>query len=226
MPGTPCHTRDVTTPPPSLDAQRLYRGLGPDERRARRREQLIEAAIAAYAERGFRNATVKIICEAAGLTERYFYESFTNREDLLIASFNEVNDRLFEQITRAALSAGGAPLSRARAILQAYFQALQAQPDSARVFLLEIRGVSDAVDAAFDQVLEQIGMATTALALASGSPTPGPMLQAGVVGGITHIATRWIRNGYQPGLEEVVDAALELAQILGRPARIGGEPSA
>lgn len=36
---------------------------------------------------GYRNATVKAVCEAAGLTERYFYESFSNSEELLVASF-------------------------------------------------------------------------------------------------------------------------------------------
>lgn len=50
---------------------RTYRGVSQDERRAQRRSQLIGAAIQVYGERGYRQATVKAVCEAAGLTERY-----------------------------------------------------------------------------------------------------------------------------------------------------------
>jgi AcrR family transcriptional regulator len=57
---------------------RNYAGLSADERRLARRERLIEGAIRAYGELGYRNTTVKAVCEAAGLTERYFYESFAN----------------------------------------------------------------------------------------------------------------------------------------------------
>lgn len=68
-----------------LSPARRYRGADADERRAQRRDQLIAAAVQVYGERGYQNATVKAVCEAAGLTERYFYESFANSEALLLA---------------------------------------------------------------------------------------------------------------------------------------------
>jgi AcrR family transcriptional regulator len=120
--------------------------MSQDERRAQRRSQLIGAAIEVYGERGYRQATVKAVCEAAGLTERYFYESFANSEDLLIASYNAVTYSVFGEIRAAAESAGPTRIERARAMLHAYFAALQRDPRSARVFLVEIRGVSRAVD--------------------------------------------------------------------------------
>src|SRR5919201_6585131 len=72
---------------------RNYAGLSADERRLARRERLIEGAIRAYGELGYRNTTVKAVCEAAGLTERYFYESFANSEALLVAAFETVSRR-------------------------------------------------------------------------------------------------------------------------------------
>ena len=74
---------------------RNYAGLSADERRLARRERLIEGAIRAYGELGYRNTTVKAVCEAAGLTERYFYESFANSEALLVAAFETVSRRVF-----------------------------------------------------------------------------------------------------------------------------------
>lgn len=208
-----------------LHPPRAYRGVSPAERRARRREQLLAAAIAVYGERGYRQATVKAVCEAAGLTERYFYESFENSEALLVASFNAVTYGVFDEITAAARTAGRGRVTRARAMLDAYFSALQREPASARVFLVEIRGVSRAVDQAFDASLRVIG-AEVARLLAPGGDVEQPadeLLQAGVVGGVIHIALRWIDGGYQPPLAQVTDAALRLGMVLARPARKSGK---
>jgi len=197
---------------------RPYRGVSQDERRAQRRSQLIAAAISVYGERGYRQATVKAVCEAAGLTERYFYESFANSEDLLIASFNAVTYGVFGEIRQAAQDAGRARRARARAMLRAYFAALQRDPLSARVFLVEIRGVSRAVATAFDAALRAIGEEVARTVAPPGTPAD-PLLEAGVVGGVIHIALRWVEDGYSPDIERVTDSALRLGMVLARPAR-------
>jgi AcrR family transcriptional regulator len=200
---------------PDIIPSRPYRGLGPDERRAQRRARLIEAAIAVYGERGYRHATVKAVCEAAGLTERYFYESFSNSDELLIAGFNAVTFATFEEVVAAAQDAGRSRKARSRAMLQAYFAALQREPRSARVFLVEIRGVSREVDKAFDAALREIGR-QVARVVAPPSERDDELLQAGVIGGVIHIALRWIEQGYSPSLDEVTDTGLRLAMVLAR----------
>lgn len=207
-------------------APRAYRGVSPDERRAQRRARLIAAALLVYGERGYRQATVKAVCEAAGLTERYFYESFENSEALLVTCFNTVTYGVFDQIMAAAQAAGRGRVARARAMLSAYFAALQRDPASARVFLVEIRGVSREVDKAFDAALRAIGTAVArALAASAGAAAPDAepggqdaLLQAGVVGGVMHIALHWIGNGYQPPLAAVTETALRLGMVMAGPA--------
>jgi AcrR family transcriptional regulator len=192
---------------------RSYRGQSQEQRRAERRSRLIAAAIQVYGERGYHQATVKAVCDAAGLTERYFYESFANSEALLIDSFNAVTYSVLGDILRAADEAGRSKVARSRAMLHAYFSALQREPQSARVFLVEIRGVSRAVDAAFDAALRAIGR-EVARVLAPANATEDELLQAGVVGGVIHIALRWIGDGYQPDIETAVDSALKLGTVL------------
>jgi AcrR family transcriptional regulator len=189
-----------------------------DDRRAQRRSKLIAAAISVYGERGYRQATVKAVCEAAGLTERYFYESFANSGELLIASFNAVTFRVFEASVEAAAAAGRSRTERARALLRAYFTALQRDPRSARVFLVEIRGVSREVDKAFDAALRQIGREVGKI-VAPPDSEPDQLLEAGVVGGVIHIALRWIEDGYLPTIEAVTDSALRLVMVLARGPR-------
>jgi AcrR family transcriptional regulator len=209
-----CENRGM--PPESLQPARPYRGVPQDERRAQRRAQLIGAAVAVYGERGYRQSTVKAVCEAAGLTERYFYESFANSEELLIASFNAVTYSVLGEITEAARQAGRSRVARARAMLHAYFAALQREPRSARVFLVEIRGVSRAVDKAFDAALRAIGEEVGRFVVPP-DVASDPLLEAGIVGGVIHIALRWIEDGYQPDIDIVTDSALRLGMVLGRP---------
>lgn len=200
---------------PESPPARAYRGISPEERRAQRRSQLIAAAVDVYGERGYRHATVKAVCSAAGLTERYFYESFENSEALLIACFNAVTYSVYQEIGAAAKAAGRSRTARARAMLQTYFAALKREPRSARVFLVEIRGVSRAVDEAFDAALRVIGRGVAA-AVAPPEAQDDELLQAGVVGGVIHIALRWIEQGYRPSINEVSDTALRLGMILAR----------
>jgi AcrR family transcriptional regulator len=197
---------------------RPYRGVSQEERRAQRRSQLIAAAIEVYGEIGYRQATVKAVCEAAGLTERYFYESFANSEDLLIASYNAVTYAVFDQVRGSAAGAGATRAERARAMLRAYFAALQRDPRSARVFLVEIRGVSRAVAKAFDASLRAIGAEVARIAGPEGE-APDPLLQAGVVGGVIHMALRWIEDGYTPDIDSVTDSAMRLVMVEPKPAR-------
>jgi len=192
---------------------RSYRGQSQEQRRAERRSRLIAAALEVYGERGYHQATVKAVCEAAGLTERYFYESFANSEALLIDSFNAVTYSVLGEVLRAAETAGRGGLVRSRAMLHAYFAALQRGPKAARVFLVEIRGVSPAVDRAFDDALRAIGREVARM-VAPGAAEQDELLQAGVVGGVISIALRWIANGYQPPIDSAVDSALRLGAVL------------
>ncbi|WP_020653399.1 TetR/AcrR family transcriptional regulator [Massilia niastensis] len=205
---------------------RSYRGQSQEQRRAERRSKLMAAAIAVYGERGYHQATVKAVCEAAGLTERYFYESFANSEALLIDSFNAITYSVLGEILRAGEAAGRGRIARSRAMLEAYFSALQREPNSARVCLVEIRGVSRAVDQAFDSALRAIGREVARM-IAPASSIDDELLQVGVVGGVIHIALRWIENGYQPPIDTAVNSALRLGEVLAtNPRRPRAAPAA
>jgi hypothetical protein len=125
---------------------------------------------------------------------------------------------VFGQITQSGAGAGATRAERARAMRRAYFSALQSDPRSARVFLVEIRGVSRAVAKAFDASLRAIAEELARIAGTEGEASD-PLLQAGVVGGVIHIALRWIEDGYTPDIDSVTDSAMRLVMVEPRPAR-------
>ena len=192
-------------------ATRRYRGSSAADRRSARREALILAAIRIYGERGYRNATVKAVCDSAGLTERYFYESFANSEALLVASYRAVTNALLETLEGAGAATPGEPADRVRAILACYFQALGDDPRSARVFLVEIAGVSAELDRVFAASLDAFG----ALILRTfGDEAGDPLVLKAVVGGVIHLARDWVAGGQAEPVEALTGAALRLCLIL------------
>lgn len=86
--------------------QRKWAGTTLDARQAARREQLISAGFELLGEHGASAVTVRGVTRAARLSERYFYESFNDREELLIT----VHDRVAEE-ARAVIAAAVAALA-------------------------------------------------------------------------------------------------------------------
>jgi AcrR family transcriptional regulator len=195
---------------------RLYGGMDAEERRTERRLKLIDAAIEVYGEVGYRGATVKAICEAAELTERYFYESFANSEALLVAAFETVSRRVFsclEEVRKAHVGTAG---ECGHAVLRAYYQMLKDDPDGARLFVIEIARVGPAVDAVWGALLIQFGEVLARMVAPDSDikPKPGELVRAGVVGAVVQIAKEWIRSGYARSVDAVAADALKICRVL------------
>jgi len=67
-----------------------WSGVPLEDRQALRRDELISAGIGLLGSPGGPALTVRAACRAAELTERYFYESFADRDDYVAAVYDEV----------------------------------------------------------------------------------------------------------------------------------------
>src|ERR1700758_2951732 len=67
-----------------VTSTRPYRGIKPDDRRAERRARLLDAGLSILgSEAGPEAATVRGVCRRSGVSARYFYESFSDRDNLV-----------------------------------------------------------------------------------------------------------------------------------------------
>src|SRR5262245_24097637 len=89
--------------PAISDKSRKFRGRTSEERKDERRGRFIEAGLETFGREGFHATGVREICAQAGLTERYFYESFPNREALFLAVY-EHSVTTIRTATRAAIA--------------------------------------------------------------------------------------------------------------------------
>src|SRR5690349_5506869 len=68
--------------------------LTPERRRQMTRDALVDAAAEVFVRRGFDAASLDEIAETAGFTRGAIYKHFDNKEDLFLAVFDRVNDRV------------------------------------------------------------------------------------------------------------------------------------
>lgn len=190
-------------------AGRSFRGVPSNERQAQRRRQLVEAGLDAFGTRGFSLTGVRDICAAARLTERYFYESFKNREALFLAVFEEGVERMRSAVMGALASATATgPGDLARAGLRAMLVTYREDPRLARILLVESLAVGQevgaqyAVTASFADVIAGI-----ASGLFPGMAEQGldPQLVGNALfGSSLYISMQWAFGGFREPLEQIL----------------------
>jgi AcrR family transcriptional regulator len=76
------------------------------------------------------------VCDQAGLTKRYFYESFQTIDELAVAVFDQVTGRLAAKIVPAIIAGGGRD---PRPALTAHAEAVLGDPRVVRLLAVEGR---------------------------------------------------------------------------------------
>jgi AcrR family transcriptional regulator len=116
---------------------RPYGGVSAEQRVSDRRTRLLAAGLECFGTHGVASTGVKDVCRAAGLTDRYFYESFKDSRALFLAVFDEVTDALFAAVGEAVLAATPDAEDQLRAAIGTFLRALEADPRRARVVFAE-----------------------------------------------------------------------------------------
>lgn len=75
-------------------------------RRVRTRANLLDAAFAVFAAKGFGRVSIEEVCEAAGYSRGAFYSNFDSLDELFFALYEQRADLIAEQVT-TALAADG-----------------------------------------------------------------------------------------------------------------------
>ncbi len=79
-----------------------WTGVPLEDRQARRRDDLLAAGLQLLGAMSGPAVTVRAVCRKAALTERYFYESFSDRDEFVRAVYDDVCARAMTALTTAA----------------------------------------------------------------------------------------------------------------------------
>jgi AcrR family transcriptional regulator len=126
-----------------MSVQQLPSGrhsLSREEVLASQRGRMLDAMAGATAEKGYVQTTVGDVVKRAGVSRETFYEHFSGKEDCFIAAFDAGVDEVLETMAASLREdAGDAdPFARLDRVLAMYLDALAAEPEFARTFLVEV----------------------------------------------------------------------------------------
>lgn len=191
---------------------RRYGGRDAGQRQAERRARLLAAGLELFGTEGYAASSVKQVCAEAGLTQRYFYESFTEREQLLRAVYDEQAALVRAAVETAVAAAGEQVESRIRAGLTALIDTMSADRRRARVMVIEIVGVSPELETRRREVLHAFVRYIAALVPEEAETLAPHQLETGVmvlVGGVNEVLvdqTLGYRSATTPELVDIITA--------------------
>jgi AcrR family transcriptional regulator len=111
-----------------VERERSYGGKSAHQRAHERRARLVEATVRVLAVLGEARTTMTAICQEAGLTERYFYESFANRDAALQTALDHVCDAIATEAVRVLEQTPGPPDARVHAVMSSFVDQVERDP--------------------------------------------------------------------------------------------------
>lgn len=198
-------TNSTATPP----NRRRYGGVLPEERQRARREKLIEGGIEVFGSKGFHGTTVREVCVAAHLTERYFYESFKGLSELFIAVYSHLREQLMAKTLLALRQAQPTPLALLDPALRVFLEFIRDDPRRGRIMLVDSLGVdSEMARISGETARDYSGLLRAHLI----TLVPPHMQEAididllaeGMIGLNILLASRWMQEGFSTPIDKVV----------------------
>ncbi|KZM72598.1 TetR/AcrR family transcriptional regulator [Nocardia terpenica] len=192
----------------SADAEpRLWGGTTLTARREARRAALLEAALDLIGEAGAGAVTMRAVCRRATLTDRYFYESFTGRDDLLDVLYRQVADEFLPPMT--AFAAADDP-ARDRELAHALVAKVLEDPRKSRLFLVEpysstgLGQTTIAVMPAFTRLIQDHLFAHIE------DPVRRRLAAVTMASGNAGMFSAWLNGSLRVSREQVVDHLVEV----------------
>lgn len=204
--ANPMDTPNSSFPPSN---KRRYGGVLPEERQRQRREKLIEGALEVFGNKGFHAATVREVCVAAHLTERYFYESFKSMTELFLAVYADLREKLMNDTLAALTKAEPTPLGLLQPAIRVFLVFIQNDPRCGRIMLVDALGINSEVARLSNQTARDyadlLKLHLSRLLPATGRPDIDlNLLAEGLIGMNVLLAARWMHDGFATPIDTVV----------------------
>jgi AcrR family transcriptional regulator len=170
---------------------------------------LLDAALELFGTQGYAGSSIRAISAAAGLNSRYFYESFSSREDLLYHVYQRAVHDVATAIIEATAGASTVE-EQAREGLRASWMVLTDDRRKARVIVLEVVGVSERLERVRRENRHAIAdiLLRNALSLAGENVklSMDPVLSArALIGASMEVLVDWIHGDVDASREEIVE---------------------
>ena len=185
---------------PSGQRRGRWSGVPLEDRQALRRDELIAAGVHLLGGESGPAVTVRAVCREAGLTERYFYESFSDRDEFVRAVYDDVCTRAM-----SALMSATTP----REAVEQFVALMVDDPVRGRVLLLApavepvlVRSGAEWMPNFIDLLQRKLTQIT--------DPVRQKMMATGLIGGLTALFTAYLDGRLAASREQFIDYCVEM----------------
>ena len=177
-----------------------WSGVPLEDRQALRRDDLVAAGVGLLGSESGPVLTVRAVCRAAGLTERYFYESFSDRDEFVGAVYDDVCTRAMSTLSSS---------TTARDAVERFVALMVDDPTRGRVLLL-----APAVEPVLTQsgadwmpsFIELLQHKLTRIA----DPAVQAMVATGLIGALTTLFTAYLNGRLAATREQFIDYCVDM----------------
>ena len=191
---------------PSGQRRGRWSGVPLEDRQALRRDELVAVGTQLLGGESGPAVTVRAACRQAGLTERYFYESFADRDEFVRAVYDDVCSRAM-----TALMSATTP----REAVERFVALMVDDPVRGRVLLLAPAVEPVLVASGAEWMPSFIDLLQHKLTQIA-DPVRQKMIATSLIGGLTALFTAYLNGRLAATREQFIDYCVEM--LLSRAA--------
>ena len=191
---------------PSGQRRGRWSGVPLQDRQTLRRDELIAAGVDVLGGADGGALTVRGVCRAAGLTERYFYESFGDRDDFVRAVYDHVCSTAMTALTSSTTP---------RDAVERFVALMVDDPVRGRVLLIAPEREPVLTKSGAEWMPSFIELIQHKLTRITDSAVQA-MVATGLVGALTALFTAYLNGSLEATREQFIDYCVEM--LLSRAA--------
>ena len=191
-----------------------WTGVPLESRLALRRDNLINAGVQLLGSDGGPALTVRAVCRTAALTERYFYESFSDRDEFVHAVYDDVCARAMDTLTSAKTP---------REAVEKFVELMVDDPVRGRVLLLAPAGEPILTRSGAEWMPSFIDLLQRKLSRI-GDPVLQKMIATSLVGGLTSLFTAYLNKELGATRTQFIDYCVNILFTTAGPYVPAAEP--
>lgn len=190
-------------------AQRRGRwtGVPLGDRLALRRDNLIDAGVQLLGSDARPALTVRAVCRQAALTERYFYESFSDRDEFVRAVYDDVCTRAMSALTSA---------NTPREAVEKFVELMVDDPVRGRVLLLAPASEPILTRSGAEWMPNFIELLQRKLSRI-GDPVLEKMIATSLIGGLSSLFTAYLNGRLGATRQQFIDYCVNMLYITAAP---------
>jgi len=196
-----------------------WAGVPLSDRRTERRALLVEAGFTLFGAGGEAALSVRSVCRECGLNTRYFYESFTDTNDLLGAVYDDVATGLGEAVEQAIDASADSIRDRMAAGIRAVLGFSSADSRRGRVLFTDARANPVLISrrALTQDMLRDIVLLESGQSHPDSNPIAARVGASMYTGAMAELAQDWLAGNLGDDLDVVVAHAVRLVLKAIRP---------